>query len=247
MDCSIGSSWIVWDGLVSSPYQRLVEFVPELVDDGNCALMLEQRRMQLFHISGGQLSFSLDECEHPFQSIGVVLNDSGHVLGILIRRLVLNQRSINALLNQEPGDPAIQRIDPLDDSGFNGPFSLNLSEEFRQHATPLESSALADPDAMKRPEFSVRERAEVRGQVRDRLPRVVRTDTIHVYNRNPSADSYSTTANCASGPAMRICLAPLESWSSRRPSSCVAPRPMKRSEPIMICSSVKRSRGHSRR
>ena len=36
----------------------------------------------------------------------------------------------------------------------------------------------------------------------------------------------SSACSCANGPVTRISLAPLESCTSRRPSSCVAPRPV---------------------
>jgi hypothetical protein len=61
----------------------------------------------------------------------------------------------------------------------------------------------------------------------------------------PGGLSYcvSSMCNCARLPETRISRLPLESCTSRRPSSCVAPRPVNTSLPVASCRSVSSSRG----
>src|SRR5581483_8342674 len=56
----------------------------------------------------------------------------------------------------------------------------------------------------------------------------------------------SSTCNCARLPETRISRVPLESCTSRRPSSCVAPCPVNTSVPVASCRSMSCSRGRFR-
>ena len=85
--------------------------------------------MKLLDVTSAQPAFAVHEGKESLKNLGVVLDYPRNQLRISIRGIMRNVRRINTPLDQSLRNPAIQRIDSLDDARFDSPLSRKFSVE----------------------------------------------------------------------------------------------------------------------
>jgi hypothetical protein len=129
--------------------------ISELVPDGCRVLVAQQGRMQLVNVTLRKWAVAFYKLKKAFQHISMILNDSGNYLRWLLARMVANEVSVYATLDQRLRDSAINVVHAFDLAGLNRPLTAEALIEFSESAALLEVGALIVPELEQRTEFSI--------------------------------------------------------------------------------------------
>lgn len=107
VDRAIGSLWIVREVFVLAPHQRYVDVTAERVQGGCRRFVLEQYGMHFLDHAGGERPIPFNKIEDTLHNRLMCLNDSCHLFGIFVRRVVGDQTCVNPTLDKKQRDSPI--------------------------------------------------------------------------------------------------------------------------------------------
>ena len=111
--------------------------------------------MKLFNVTCAKPALAFHERKEPFKNLRMALNDSRNQLWISICCIVRNVRRINSAFDQSLGNPAVERVNALDDSGFDSPFPRKFSIEILDALIVYDAFLFPNPNLAKRFKLAV--------------------------------------------------------------------------------------------
>ena len=151
--------------------ERDFALLSELIYRGRGFLILQQSGVQLFDIRSRNTALVGDEIEQSVDDEFVIANYERGFLRRLLAGAVMDQGE-NAEFDECFSDAAIERVDALDQSGFDGPFAAHFFIEFLPLARGFDFDLvfLLFPDFRQGTKLFVRKRSPVGFVIRQRSP-----------------------------------------------------------------------------
>jgi hypothetical protein len=170
VDRPVGSDGVVRLPLEGAPHEGNLN---EPVLGSPCRgrlLITRECLIELLDVGGRQLPVLPDEREEPLGDVELIADDRRDPLRIAPHRRVRDERGVDPLLHEKPGDPPIQRVQALDEPRLNGPPALLARDKLSKRTRVLELPGALPPQLAEAPQLLARKTLVVGRKIGDRVP-----------------------------------------------------------------------------